>query len=95
MQEPHTPEQLRHAIDSGRAHDKIAGSDPAAAPLHADEEASGTPTSPESIAQDWREQQEAAATIPYKSAVRAQVWGIGGLVLMVAVVLTTLTVTLA
>lgn len=44
---PHsTTEQLRHDIDSGRTGDKVAVSDPAAAPLGTDEEAAGTPVDP-------------------------------------------------
>jgi hypothetical protein len=45
-----TVEQLRADIDSGRTGDKIAGPDPAAAPLGADEEAAGTPLRPEAVA---------------------------------------------
>jgi len=37
-------EQLRDAIDSGTTHDKVKGSDPAAAPMDSDAEAAGTPT---------------------------------------------------
>lgn len=39
-----TVEQIRHTIDRGGAHDKVRVGDPAAAPLGADEEAAGTPT---------------------------------------------------
>jgi len=42
---PNTDE-LRHDIDSGQTGEKIRGSDPAAAPLGADEEAAGAPPSP-------------------------------------------------
>jgi len=45
-----TVEQLRADIDRGRTGDKIAGPDPAAAPLGADEEAAGTPLRPEAVA---------------------------------------------
>lgn len=45
-----TVEQLRHAIDSGRTGDKTAASDPAAAPLGTDDEAAGTPATPEQVA---------------------------------------------
>ena len=41
-----TSEQLRADIDSGRTHDKVAHSDPAAAPLGTDEEAAGTSADP-------------------------------------------------
>jgi hypothetical protein len=40
-----TVDQLRADIDHRRTGDKVAGSDPAAAPLGADEEAAGTPVS--------------------------------------------------
>ncbi|MDJ0388242.1 hypothetical protein QMO56_08965 [Roseomonas sp. E05] len=43
-------DKLRHEIDSGRTGDKVAFSDPAAAPLGADDEAAGVPPSPEMIA---------------------------------------------
>jgi hypothetical protein len=42
-----TVETLRADIDAGRTRDKVAGPDPAAAPLGADEEAAGTPISSE------------------------------------------------
>lgn len=38
-----TADQLRDAIDRGRAGDKVPSYDPAAAPLGSDEEAAGTP----------------------------------------------------
>ncbi|WP_406856293.1 hypothetical protein ABEG18_01285 [Alsobacter sp. KACC 23698] len=40
-----TTSQVRHAIDSGQTGDKVAVSDPAAAPLGADDEAAGRPPS--------------------------------------------------
>ena len=43
-------DQLRADIDSGRTGDKVSFPDPAAAPLGTDEEAAGTPLSPEAIA---------------------------------------------
>lgn len=45
-----TVEQLRHDIDTGRTGDKVCWPDPAAAPLGTDEEAAGTPLSPELVA---------------------------------------------
>lgn len=42
--------QLRDDINSGRTGDKVAGFDPAAAPLGTDDEAGGTPPSAEQIA---------------------------------------------
>jgi hypothetical protein len=43
-------ERLRHAIDTGKARDKAPIPDPAAAPLGTDEEAGGTPPTPEQVA---------------------------------------------
>jgi hypothetical protein len=43
--------KLRADIDSGRTGDKVPAADPAAALLGTDEEAAGTPTAPEAIAQ--------------------------------------------
>jgi hypothetical protein len=45
MRPESTIEQLRSDIDHGHTGDKVYGSDPAAAPLGADEEAAGTPIS--------------------------------------------------
>lgn len=39
-------EQVRDRIDSGATGDKVAGSDPAAAPLGTDDEAAGAPSEP-------------------------------------------------
>ena len=47
-----TVEQLRRDTDSGRTRDKVSGSDPAAAPLGADEEAAGTPVSAKQVELD-------------------------------------------
>ena len=46
---PPTTDRLRHDIDRGRARDKVAFRDPAAAPLGTDDEAAGTPPAPESV----------------------------------------------
>lgn len=40
-----TVDRLRHEIDQGQASDKVAGIDPAAAPLGTDAEAAGVPPS--------------------------------------------------
>jgi hypothetical protein len=45
-----TVEQLRADVDRGRAGDKVAWPDPAAAPLGSDDEAAGTPASPAAVA---------------------------------------------
>ena len=44
-----TADQLRSDIDSGRAQDKVAHSDPAAAPLGTDAEAAGNPPTVEEV----------------------------------------------
>lgn len=47
---PHpTTAKLRHDIDRGRGGDKVNVIDPAAAPLGTDDEAAGTPPSPEAV----------------------------------------------
>ena len=45
-----TIDELRADIDAGRTRDKIAGTDPAAAPLGTDEEAAGTPIAAAEVA---------------------------------------------
>lgn len=47
---PATTDLLRHRIDRGLAGDKKGFPDPAAAPLGTDDEAAGTPPTPEQIA---------------------------------------------
>lgn len=47
-----TAAQLKADIDSGRTGDKVAGFDPAAAPLGTDAEAGGAPMDPDLIAED-------------------------------------------
>ena len=49
-----TTAQLRDTIDRGRTGSKVPYSDPAAAPLGTDEEAAGTPPSPEDIRRAMR-----------------------------------------
>ncbi len=44
MQDKPEGGRYRHAVDTGQTHDKVAAPDPAAAPVHADAEASGQPT---------------------------------------------------
>jgi hypothetical protein len=51
-----TVEQLRDAIDRGETGDKVRAFDPAAAPLGTDEEAAGTPPSPEQVALAWEQE---------------------------------------
>lgn len=45
-----TTAQLRGDIDAGRTGDKVCWPDPAAAPLGTDDEAGGSPTSPQAAA---------------------------------------------
>ncbi len=52
--------ELRDAIDSGKTGDKVPARDPAAAPLHTDAEAAGTPTPRRPLEQQQKEQEEAA-----------------------------------
>jgi hypothetical protein len=49
-----TTERLRGEIDSHRTGDKVAGNDPAAAPLGTDEEAAGTPVDSKAVEQARR-----------------------------------------
>lgn len=51
-----TAERLRAEIDSGRTGDKVAFSDPAAAPLGADDEAAGHSPGPEEVALALRQE---------------------------------------
>lgn len=45
-----TVEQLRRDIDNGQSRDKVAYADPTSNPLGSDDEAGGTPNTPERIA---------------------------------------------
>lgn len=51
--DPPTADQLRDAIDRGKAADKVNVSDPAAAPLGTDAEAAGTPPSKDQLRRAW------------------------------------------
>jgi hypothetical protein len=57
-----TSSQLRDDIDSGRTRDKVAHSDPAAAPLGTDDEAAGTPPTGEQVSTARRH--EAGRDVP-------------------------------
>ncbi len=72
-----TTAQLRHDIDSGRTGDKVAGFDPAAAPLGTDEEAAGTPPSADAIALARRLEAYRPETSHRETG---HVWFIGGIV---------------
>ena len=51
-----TAQELKGAIDSGRTGDKVASYDPGAAPLGTDDEAAGTPDTPERVALSMRQE---------------------------------------
>jgi hypothetical protein len=74
--------QLKDAIDSGKTGDKIAFPDPAAAPLGTDDEAAGTPPTPEQVrtalANEYRPRPATAS--------RGAAWAPMVLVLVVAVI---------
>jgi hypothetical protein len=61
---PKRPAQLRNAIDHGRTRDKVAASDPAAAPLGTDEEAAGTPVPPDAVETALRHETSRSARDP-------------------------------
>jgi hypothetical protein len=60
-------QQLRHAIDSGRTGDKVAFPDPAAAPLGTDDEAAGTPPTPEQVEMAWEAENKQSRSGPVYS----------------------------
>jgi len=72
-------ERLRDAIDSGRTGDKVAWADPAIAPLGADEEAAGTPPTPEAMQQAFAS--ETTRAVPQAHADRSA-WIFAGLVVL-------------
>ena len=51
-----TVETLRHKIDRGDTNDKVGSPDPAMAPLGADDEAAGTPATPDRVQTAWQEE---------------------------------------
>ena len=67
------PEQLRAAIDRGDTRDKVAGSDPAAAPLGTDEEAAGTPIPRAAVQLAFRQETNRDSN-PKKPANRGLLW---------------------
>ena len=56
-----TTDQLRADIDGGRTRDKVAGADPADAPLGTGEEAAGTPIGPAAVATARQQEVRGAA----------------------------------
>jgi cobalamin biosynthesis Mg chelatase CobN len=65
-----TTDRLRDDIDSGRTQDKVATSDPAAAPLGTDEEAAGTPPSPQVV--ELARRQELVRDAPHEKKTDGQ-----------------------
>jgi hypothetical protein len=65
--------RLRSAIDSGQTGDKVAGSDPTAAPLGTDDEASGAAPSSSSVSVALRN--EVGEETPPKVDYRLAEWG--------------------
>lgn len=55
-----TTATLKHDINRGRGGDKVDVIDPAAAPLGTDDEAAGTPPSPEAVATAHRQEIDSA-----------------------------------
>jgi succinate dehydrogenase / fumarate reductase cytochrome b subunit len=53
-----TAQELKGVIDAGRTGDKVASYDPGAAPLGTDDEAAGTPDTPERVALAMRQELE-------------------------------------
>jgi hypothetical protein len=83
-------DQLRAAIDSGAAGDKVAFPDPAAAPLGTDAEASGAPPASSERRQAFRaELTDAPGPLPSRDGTLTAVLGFLGLI-VVSIILTVL-----
>lgn len=78
---PPNTDQLRHAIDSGRAGDKVNFPDPAAAPLGTDSEAAGTPALPLQVRTAMNAVTQEPPATPWTAAPMVYV----GLVFLIAV----------
>lgn len=65
---PASGSQLRGAIDAGKTRDKVPGSDPAASPLGTDDEASGTPITPQQLDAAIRQETGRGAGVPPEPA---------------------------
>jgi|tagenome__1003787_1003787.scaffolds.fasta_scaffold19933800_1 hypothetical protein len=81
-----TVEQLRSDIDHGRTGDKVDWSDPAAAPLGADEEAAGTPV-PANLVGKARSVERRAGAHEGKSSGPGAAWILIGFLVVLAVVI--------
>jgi hypothetical protein len=79
-----TVEQLRSDIDHGRTGDKVEGSDPAAAPLGADEEAAGTPLPPK-VVSTARDLESQASNSPREKGTLGAAWVLIGFVVVFAI----------
>jgi hypothetical protein len=79
-----TVEQLRSDIDHGRTGDKVEGSDPAAAPLGADEEAAGTPLPPK-VVSTARDLERQASNGPREKGTLGAAWVLIGFVVVFAI----------
>src|SRR4051812_32946433 len=67
-----TAAQLKHDINSGLTGDKVAGFDPAAAPLGTDEEAGGAPLTPGQLDQARRAERSKGPATPAPHAAEPQ-----------------------
>jgi len=79
-----TVEQLRSDIDHGRTGDKIEGSDPAAAPLGADEEAAGTPVPLSVVSEVQAAERRGRADAPRKPRGLGAAWVLIGIIVVFA-----------
>jgi hypothetical protein len=62
MKDTRNVDQLKADIDSGKTGDKISWPDPAMAPLGTDDEAAGTPPTPDQVRAASRQETGAGAT---------------------------------
>jgi hypothetical protein len=84
---PKTVDDLREDIDRGLTGEKVAGSDPAAAPLGTDAEAAGTPPTRREFDLEARSRPAAPPPEPRGGPRRMVAWLIGACVVAVLVVL--------
>lgn len=81
-----TVAQLRSDIDSGRTGDKVNALDPAAAPLGTDEEAAGTPPSPEVVSLSRAQEKRSIGRKPSERSGPITAWLLtGGIVALLLV----------
>jgi hypothetical protein len=81
-----TVAQLRSDIDSGRTGDKVNAHDPAAAPLGTDEEAAGTPPSPEVVSLSRAQEERSIERKPSERSGPIAAWLLtGGIVALLLV----------